>query len=168
MAMKCKACSHENQVEIDRLLLTGTSLRIVAEKFGTSTTAMHRHKQHISQTLVKAREVTEVAKADTLLDQVRNLLRKAERLTEQAEDARQLDTALRGIAQVRSVLQLLGELSGQLAGKGTQIGIGINLGGVQPTPNFRSMSDDELRAILRRNGHPAPPLLEGDVHERNS
>jgi hypothetical protein len=136
-------------------------LRIIAERFGTTATALHRHKQHISKILVKAQESVKIAKADTLLDHVKNLLEKAQQLTARAEEAGSLDTALRGIGQVRGVLELLAEVSGQLAGKGTQIGIGINLGGGQSAPNFRSMSDDDLRAILRRNGHPAPPLLEG-------
>jgi hypothetical protein len=125
------------------MLLAGTSLRILAKRFGTSTTSLHRHKQHISKILVKANDIAEIAKADTLLDQVRNLLSQAER-------AGSLDTGLRGIGQVRSVLQLPGEVSGQLAGKGMQIAIGIN--GGQAVPNFRAMTDDELRAALRRSG----------------
>jgi hypothetical protein len=124
---------------------------------GTSATALHRHKKHIAKVLVVAREAAVIVKADTLLDQVRNLLSQAERLTRRAEDAGSLDTALRGIAQVRGVLELLGEVSGQLSGKGTQIAIGINAG--ETVPNFRAMTDDELRAALQRSGHQAP-LLE--------
>jgi hypothetical protein len=158
MAMQCTVCSHESQGEIDRLLLAGTSLRVIARQHGTTASALHRHKKHISQVLVVAREATVVAKADTLLDQVKNLLAQAERLTERAEQAGSLDTALRGIAQVRGVLELLGEVSGQLAGKGTNIAIGINVGG--PAVPLNALSNHELEAILRRNGHPLP-LLEG-------
>jgi hypothetical protein len=161
MPQKCTICIHENQEEIDGLLLSGTPLRKIAAQHDASAAALQRHKQHISETVAVAHEAVVIAKADTLLGQVRNLLDQAERITARAEQAGSLDTALRGIGQVRGVLELLAEVSGQLAGKGTHIGIGINLGGGQPAPNFRSMSDDELRAILRRNGHPAPPLLEG-------
>jgi hypothetical protein len=134
----------------DQMLPAGTSLRIVAKRFGTSTTSLHRHKQHISKILVKANDIAAIAKANTLLDQVRNLLSQAERLMGQAERAGSLDTGLRGIGHVRSVLQLLGEVSGQLAGKGMQIAIGIN--GGPAVPNFRAMTDDELRPALRRSG----------------
>jgi Glycosyl hydrolase family 30 TIM-barrel domain len=96
---------------------------------------LHRHKQHISKLLVKANDLAEIAKADTSLDRVRNLLSQAERLTGQAERAGSLDTALRGIGQVRPVL-LLGEVSSQLRGKGTQIAIGIN-GGRPPRTSGR-------------------------------
>jgi hypothetical protein len=115
--------------------------------------ALHRHKRHISKVLVVAREAAVIVNADTLLDQVKNLLAQAERLTESAERSGSLDTALRGIGQVRSVLQLLGEVSGQLAGKGTNIAIGINAGGASAVPNFRSMSDQELKQFLQAKGH---------------
>jgi hypothetical protein len=159
MPLKCTACYHESQAEIDQMLLAGTSLRIVAERFGMSTTSVHRHKQHISKILVKANDIAEIAKADTLLDQVRNLLSQAERLTGQAERAGSLDTALRGIGQVRGVLQLLGEVSGQLAGKGTNIAIGINAGGGGSVRELTALSNQELKEFLSRNGH--PPILEG-------
>jgi hypothetical protein len=159
MAMKCTICSHMGQGEIDQMLLAGTSLRAIAQQHGTSATALHRHKKHIAKVLVVAHEAAVIVKADTLLDQVRNLLNQAERLTARAEQAGSLDTALRGIAQVRSVLELLGEVSGQLAGKGTQIAIGIN-GGAQAVPTFKQMSNEDLEGILKRNGQPVP-LLEG-------
>jgi transposase-like protein len=166
MAMLCTVCSNQNQGEIDQMLLAGTSLRQIARQHGTSATALHRHKKHISKGLVVAREAAVVAKADTLLDQVRNLLSQAERLTLRAEQAGSLDTALRGIAQVRGVLELLGEVSGQLAGKGTQIAIGINAGG-GPIKDLQTMSNEELKTYLLTHGHPLlegnPPLLEGDT-----
>jgi hypothetical protein len=161
MPPQCKVCSHESQAEIDRLLLAGTSLRTIAQQHGTSATALHRHKKHIAKVLVVAHEAAVIVKADTLLDQVRNLLSQAERLTRRAEDAGSLDTALRGIAQVRGVLELLGEVSGQLAGKGTQISIGIDASGPPAVP-LNSLSNAELEQILRRNSHPLP-LLEGHL-----
>lgn len=161
MPPQCKVCSHESQAEIDRLLLAGTSLRTIAQQHGTSATALHRHKKHIAKVLVVAHEAAVIVKADTLLDQVKNLLSQAERLTQRAEQAGNLDTALRGIAQVRGVLELLGEVSGQLAGKGTNIAIGINAAG-GPPPNFKQMSNEDLQQILKRNGQSVPLLLEGN------
>jgi hypothetical protein len=160
MAMKCSICCHMGQAEMDRQLLAGTPLRQIAQQHGASATALHRHKKHIFKGLVVAREAAVIAKADTLLDQVRNLLAQAERLTERAEQAGSLDTALRGIAQVRGVLELLGEVSGQLAGKGTQIAIGFNSG--VPVRDLQTMSNDELKQILKRSGY-SVPLLEGQI-----
>jgi hypothetical protein len=121
----CTICSHTNQAEIDQSLVAGTSLRNIAERYGTSATALHRHKSHLSKHLAKAHEAAQVADASTLLDQVRTLLLRAQRLTEQAERAKKLDVSLRGVREIRGVLELLGELSGELQ-RGTRIGIGIN------------------------------------------
>jgi hypothetical protein len=157
MAMKCSICCHEKQGEMDRLLLLGTPLRQIAEQCGASATALHRHKKHISKGLVVAREAAVVAKADTLLDQVRELLSQAQRLTQSAEQSGSLDTALRGIGQIRGVLELFGQVSGQLGGKGTtvNVGVGINLA----APN--TLTNEELEDLLMRNGRPLPKLIDG-------
>lgn len=164
MPQKCTICIHENQEEIDALLLSGTPLRKIAAQYDASAAALQRHKQHISQIAAIAHDAVVIAKADTLLGQVKNLLDQAERITARAESAGSLDTALRGIAQVRGVLELLGEVSGQLQGNGTNIAIGINAGGA-PVPNFKEMSNAELQQFLKRAGHTAPPLLEGKSQE---
>lgn len=161
MGMICKICSDESQGEIDRQLLAGTPLRQIAKQHGTSASALFRHKKHIAQVLVVAREAAVIVKADTLLDQVKNLLAQAERLTERAEQAGSLDTALRGIAQVRAVLELMGEVSGQLAGKGTQIAIGINAGGAVQPPDFTALSEDQLREKLHHIDPKHHLLIEG-------
>jgi hypothetical protein len=157
MPPQCKVCSNQNQGEIDQMLLAGTSLRVIAQQHGTSATALHRHKKHIAKVLVVAREAAVTAKADTLLGQVQNLLAQAERLTLSAERSGSLDTALRGIGQVRSVLQLLGEISGQLSGKGTtQVNVGIAL---QPQAAPHTLSNEELEELLTRHGRPLPPKV---------
>ncbi len=88
------------------------------------------------------------------------MLAQAERLTESAERSGSIDTALRGIGQVRAVLELLGEVSGELSGKGTSIGI-INLQ-PQVAPNFKEMTNEQLQQVLKRNGYPVP-LLEAQI-----
>jgi len=64
--------------------------------------------------LLKAREVEEVALADDLLEQVRNLQTHALDILERAENARDLRTALAAISQARRNLELLGKLAGEL------------------------------------------------------
>jgi hypothetical protein len=64
--------------------------------------------------LLKAREVEEVAQADDLLDQVRNLQGHALDILERAEKAGDLRTALAAISQARGNLELLGKLAGEL------------------------------------------------------
>jgi hypothetical protein len=64
--------------------------------------------------LLKAKEVEEVARADDLLEQVRNLQTHALSILERAENAGDLRTALAAISQARGNLELLGKLAGEL------------------------------------------------------
>lgn len=165
MPRKCLVCESPHLKEIDRSLVAGEAYRVIAQRCAISPDAVQRHKtNHLPKALVKAKAIEEGTYGDTLLDQVRKLLNQAERLTQRAETAGSLDTALRGIAQVKGVLELLGQVSGQLAGKGTQIAVAINTGGPQASPSFRTMSDSELRTYLKDRGH-QPPLLEAQIIE---
>jgi hypothetical protein len=117
MPQTCTICRHQRQAEINEMLVAGKSLRNIAQRFGTSATALHRHKKHLAQHLVEAKEAAQAADADTLLDRVKQLLTDAQRITVQAEQAKQLDIALRGIREVRGVLELLSRVSSELGDK---------------------------------------------------
>jgi hypothetical protein len=63
MPRVCTICTHPKRVAIDRALLEGEPFRNIAERFGTSTTSLTRHKaDHLSERMVKA--VTRSAEAD--------------------------------------------------------------------------------------------------------
>ena len=74
MPRRCTVCDHPQRHGIDEALVSGGSYRSVAKRFGLSESAVYRHKtEHLPVHLLKARDVQEVAQADDLLDQVRNL-----------------------------------------------------------------------------------------------
>jgi|GEM_PF-2374501 len=73
----------------------------------------------------QARRVEEIARADTLLDQVHDLLNRASAITDQAEKAGDLRTALQGIREVRGVLELLARVTGELQNGGTSVSINL-------------------------------------------
>jgi hypothetical protein len=96
-------------------LVTGAPYRSVAKRFGLSESAVYRHKtEHLPTHLLKAREADEVAQADDLLDQVRDLQAHALDILERAEKVGDLRTALAAISQARGNLELLGKLAGEL------------------------------------------------------
>jgi hypothetical protein len=67
-------CDHQERHGIDETLVTGAPYRSVAKRFGLSESSVYRHKtEHLPAHLLKAREVEEAARADDLLDQVRDL-----------------------------------------------------------------------------------------------
>ncbi len=126
MPRKCSICEHPQAEEINTALLNGVSLRNIAERYSVSKTALHRHKEsHLPADLVKAQEAQEVAKADSLLDQVAELRDKALAILAKAEQAGDLRTALQGIKEARGCLELLAKLQGELQER-TTVNILIN------------------------------------------
>jgi len=115
MPRRCTVCNHHERHGIDESLVTGAPYRGVAERFGLSESSVYRHKsEHLPAHLLKAKEVEDVARADDLLEQVRNLQAHSLDILERAEKTGDLRTALAAISQARGNLELLGKLAGEL------------------------------------------------------
>jgi hypothetical protein len=115
MPRRCTVCDHPERHSIDEALVTGAPYRSVAKRFERSESAVYRHKtEHLPAHLLKAKEVEEAARADDLLDQVRNLQAHALDILERAEKAGDLRTGLAAISQARGNLELLGKLAGEI------------------------------------------------------
>jgi hypothetical protein len=115
MSRRCTVCDHPESHSIDEALVGGAPYRSVAKRFRLSDSAVYRHKtEHLPAHLLKAREAEEAAKANDLLDQVKNLQAHALDILERAEEAGDLRTALAAISQARGNLELLGKLAGEL------------------------------------------------------
>jgi hypothetical protein len=115
MPRTCTLCAHPELEAINRALVAGEPYRHIAARFDTSTGALQRHKaEHLPATLAKAAEAEEVAHADDLLAQVRDLQARTLAILEAAEETRQHRTALGAIREARSNLELLAKLLGEL------------------------------------------------------
>jgi transposase-like protein len=115
MPRRCTVCDHPERHSIDEALVSVAPYRSVARRFGLSESAVYRRKtDHLPAHLLKAKEVEEVAQADDLLEQVRNLQAHALDILERAEKTGDLRTALAAISQARGNLELLGKLAGEL------------------------------------------------------
>jgi len=111
---KCTICEHPQVDEINKLLLEGVSLRDIARQYSVSRAALHRHKDHIPADLAKAREAKEVAQADNLLDQLKDLQRRTLAILQAAEQDNDHGMALKAIKEARGNLELLAKLLGEL------------------------------------------------------
>lgn len=113
MPRTCTVCSHVERESIDRALVAGEALRDIAGWTRLSKTSLHRHLQdHLPETLTLAREATQVARAENLLIQVKDLQDKALGILEKADRAGDLRAALAGVQEARGCLELLAKLSG--------------------------------------------------------
>jgi hypothetical protein len=115
MPRTCTVCEHPKREEIDRALVGSASNRSLASLYDVSEAAVRRHKgSHLPAKLVMAEAAAEVAQADDLLDQVRDLQGRALTILERAEEAGELRTALSAIREARGNLELLAKLLGEL------------------------------------------------------
>jgi hypothetical protein len=96
---KCTICRHEQREEIDRALVRGDGLRELARRYGTTHTALFRHKRahipaELALTLVRAAGTGGPARAALLSA----LSGEVERRTERGLDVMaELETALRRV-----------------------------------------------------------------------
>lgn len=104
MTRTCTICKHEARDTIDGLLVQRASYRNIAQRFAVSVTALHRHKQHLGEHLVKAAEAQEVLSASKLLADLQALQQRAIALLDKAESSGDLRVALQGVREAREVI----------------------------------------------------------------
>jgi hypothetical protein len=113
MPRVCTVCNHPNKVEIDKILVEGKPYRSIAKRFLLSDAAVYRHKSHLSGTLLKAKEVKEMAQADNLMEQISSLQSRALNILSKTEEAQDWRAATGAIREARGCLELLGKLAGE-------------------------------------------------------
>ena len=114
----CTICTHKERNQIDEKLVVGESLRNVAKQFGTSVAALHRHKKdHLPAQLVKATEAKEIAHADNLLGQIKELQQRAMGILDKAENGKDWRGAVGAIREARACIETVGKLTDQLTDK---------------------------------------------------
>lgn len=157
MPRTCTICAHPDREAIDQRLVAGEALRDIAGRTQLSKTSLHRHQQdHVTATLARAQEAEEIARADGLLAQVKDLQDKALGILDKAERAGDLRTALAGVREARACLELLSKLSGELDGR-AQINLSLDpswiqirttiLASLEPYPHAR------IAVVGALNGH---------------
>jgi hypothetical protein len=116
MPRRCSVCTHPDRENIDEALVGATAISAISAQYrDISEDALGRHKaNHLSAKLVMAEKAKEVAQADSLLEQVRDLQGRALAILDQAEMSGDLRTALGAIREARGNLELLAKLLGEL------------------------------------------------------
>jgi len=139
-------------------LVCGGSYRDIARQFGLSKDAVSRHKEsHIPDALIKAQDAGEVAQGDNLLAQVKALQTEAQAILGEARAAGDLRTALRGIGQALSCLELLSKIEGRLDQQSVQVAVCMD---IHHSPQWR-----QVGAMLAEVLAPYPDL-RGEIAAR--
>jgi len=123
MPRSCPICDHEDLDGINAALASNERIRTIAERWSVRKTALMRHRnEHLPYSAIEAKEAEakeaevkeaeakeaeEDALGDDLLDQVRDLQERALATLEEAEEAEELNAALRAIREAKSDLELM-------------------------------------------------------------
>jgi hypothetical protein len=115
MPRKCSVCIHSEYQNIDEALIGGEPLRDISRRFNIDKSALSRHKlNHLSALLVKTEEGKELAKAESLVDEIQRLRLEAARIYQKAEERGDFRTALAGVRELTRIVELLAKLQGDL------------------------------------------------------
>ena len=116
MPRTCKCCTHPQRADLDRELIANRgTYRDIAQRFAVSADSVFRHQRdHLPKLLVQAEEAKDIAQADDLLAQLKQLNVKARELAAKAEAAGDYRTALMAIRELTRLLELAAKLTGEL------------------------------------------------------
>jgi ribosome-binding protein aMBF1 (putative translation factor) len=115
MSRSCSLCNHPKRRVIDEAIVAGKEPQTkIAERFGTSTSALYRHGPHVTGKVVEAVEALDrtarQAEGMSLAERLRWLIGEAERLKAAAEAAGDLRTALQGLREMMRVLEFVADV----------------------------------------------------------
>ncbi len=116
MPPACTVCNHDAREAIDRELVSGRSMRSIAQRHPPlSEWAVSRHRDaHLSAALVATVRNSEGRKARTLLSRVEGIVTEAEGILTGAKETGKVSSALAAIRELRGLYELLGRLTGEL------------------------------------------------------
>ncbi len=115
MPGRCTVCKSKHRADVERELVTGTSLRDIARRFHLTKDSIQRHREKcVKAELEKRVDARNAALADRLLGEMEQLHRLTRSITARAIVTKDLRTGLRGIAEARRNLALVARMVGRL------------------------------------------------------
>jgi hypothetical protein len=116
MTRVCTVCRHPQRAAIDKALVDGLAVRVIAERYGALThTSVLRHKETcLPATVVKAKEAENIDHAIDIARQLTAINRAALSILAEARQAGDPATALRAIDRIQRQIELQAKLLGQL------------------------------------------------------
>lgn len=133
MARTCTICTHHRRDGMDKLLLRGEQITVVARRYGVSDDALGRHKKHMQLVIAKAATLVDqkdVAYGSALMAEIGRIRADAERLQLESERRQDVRGALRAIHERLAVVELEAKLSGQI--DTSQKSVTINVQAISP------------------------------------
>lgn len=121
MGRVCTICSHQDRDQIERGILSGVAYRRLAAQYGTTEASIRRHikEGHVSDRLIQTSKQSDIATADGLISDLVYLRETAIQFLEQAKEAEDRRSASGLITSALRVIEVMGEVRGELDRKAT-------------------------------------------------
>ena len=145
----CSVCKHPERAAIEAALLRNVSLRKIAEEHGASAWSIHKHSKHVARVVAKAvsEEARQVTEASNLLSRVESLLDECREIAKHAKESKAWPAAVAALREVRSCVELLARLRGELKQAGTQVNVAV---GVNVNQSGADEGDGNLELVIAR------------------
>lgn len=163
LARSCSICTHHRRDGMDKALLRGEQITVVARRYSVSEDALGRHRRHAQLVIAKAAAVAEqkdLAYGSALLAEIGRIRADAERLQIESERRQDVRGALRAIHERLAVVELEAKLSGQI--DTSQKNVTINVQTISPEEAVEYARD--ILALFATGGTPQRelpmPLIE--------
>ena len=115
MPPTCALCRHPKRPEVDQALAAGTALRDIAGQFGTSKSALDRHRDHIVTAITKAEDARAQLSAAAILRRLARLEMHAEEVLSEARREKDPRLVLNAIKELREQVEAVGRLARDVA-----------------------------------------------------
>jgi len=142
MPRTCTICSNPKRAEIDKGIISGTSLDALGKEFGVSRFALKRHQSHVVELVALSPAAEKIAGADVIVNDVQDLVRHAGEILIEARKGKDHRTALSAINTLKGLLEFRAQVSGALKPHQTN-NLHLHLGGER---GF----DDNLAKLIER------------------
>jgi hypothetical protein len=115
MPQPCSVCALPGRQDVDEALVAGVAYREIAKRNGCSISSLSRHrKDHISPALRAVEAAAVESGGQTTAERIQGLYGRAERILEAAEADGNGGLALSSIRELRSIVELLARITGEL------------------------------------------------------
>jgi hypothetical protein len=149
MPQVCSVCKSPEKLAVENAILRRVPLSRIAAQTKLSVYAMQRHKGHMAKNIVRAApyEASEALQAVSLLDRVQGLISEIREIAEKAKKDKSWNCALAALRELRSCIELLGKLSGELQAQtpGPKVQVGVVINSSQQQPESEDSGDLDLQ-----------------------
>src|SRR5215208_3108259 len=178
MGQRCTACSHPESFEINEaLVVKQQSKRTVADQYGLKPSAVQRHRDHIPELLLKAKDRLDTYSAEAILTRIEDLeketLEQLEGSKGDVEDGEgNRSVVLQAIREQRSNIELVAKIK-QLIDQAPQVNIEMHPEFIAIQNNLAlalAQYPEARRAVIEALGGERveaweDPTLEGEVEQ---